>query len=231
MREVYLIYKKEMKYFMVRKAMVKWYIMICAMNILFTIVPGWDMIPFTRNKPLFSYTMMLFSVFLVPNTLSLDVIGGEKYHKTLETIIASPINIKKLLFGKSLFILTLACVSIIIITVIDNVLLGILYNSSFRDMGLETYELLFMYLITIIAILIIALLGSVFSLIIENLKLSGYLLTCVDVLILFLVFKDFKNMNYDLLWSDFLFLSFILLVVLGVINLTISKQNVVKCLK
>lgn len=231
MKDIYLVIKKEIKNFLIREAMVKWYIMICCINILFTIVPGWDFIPFTRNRPLFAFTMMLFSVFLVPNTLSLDTIGGEKYHKTLESIISTPISIKSLLYGKALFILLLGIISLMVITALDNIILELIYDTNFLSMGMNIHELLLMYVIVLIAILIIGLLGAILTLVIKNLKLCGYLLTFINLGIIVMVFKDFKDMKYYMLLRDFLILFIILLIMFTVVTLKISKQQVMKYLK
>lgn len=230
MRDIWIIIKKEFKNFSVRKAMVKWYITINLMNIFFVFMPELEMIPITKNRLVFAFIMMFFSAFLVPNTLSLDTIGGEKYHRTLETIISTPISVRALLYGKTIFILILGALSMFIITIIDNMILLLIFNQSFLNLEFQPKEIIIIYVIALNIIFIIALMGSILSLMFENLKLTGYILSIVNFAILYFVFHNFEDLTYKILLNKEIVLLSLSVFLFFFITYKISKSLIMNYL-
>lgn len=230
MRDIWIVIKKEFKNFSVRKAMVKWYITINLMNIFFVFMPELEMIPITKNRLVFAFIMMFFSAFLVPNTLSLDTIGGEKYHRTLETIISTPISVRALLYGKTIFILILGALSMFIITIIDNMILLLIFNQSFLNLEFQPKEIIIIYVIALNIIFIIALMGSILSLMFENLKLTGYILSIVNFAILYFVFHNFEDLTYKILLNKEIVLLSLSVFLFFFITYKISKSLIMNYL-
>lgn len=230
MRDIWIVIKKEFKNFSVRKAMVKWYITINLMNIFFVFMPELEIIPITKNRLVFAFIMMFFSAFLVPNTLSLDTIGGEKYHRTLETIISTPISVRTLLYGKTIFILILGALSMFIITIIDNMILLLIFNQSFLNLEFQPKEIIIIYVIALNIIFIIALMGSILSLMFENLKLTGYILSIVNFAILYFVFHNFEDLTYKILLNKEIVLLSLSVFLFFFITYKISKSLIMNYL-
>jgi ABC-type Na+ efflux pump permease subunit len=229
--QIKFIIRKEIKNFWVRIAMKKWYLMMIGMNLLFVYMPYIQGIEITKNRAMFSLLMMTFTVFLVPNTLSLDLIGGEKYHKTLETIISTPISVKSLLLGKSIFILLLAAISLAGITVLDNIALTASYHTNFLDAGFDMYQLVLLYITILSAVVFITLFGSMMSLAFRNLKLNGYIVSVVNVIVMYFMFSGFQDKSSrDLLINTCAFLLVSFAVVLFVF-VFLTKSFVMKYIK
>lgn len=229
MRYAFLILFKEIKYFFRRKAMVKWYISICLMNVIFVFLPKF--LPIKMDATGWSLLMMTFSVLLVPNTLTLDVIGGEKYHKTLETIISTPISIRGMLYGKTIFILGLGSIALAIISGINFFFLKMVYNISLIDRGIGVSKLFLLYATIINAILIIAVVGEVLSLIVSNLKGCGYILTIVNLILLKFVFNSISNIDFEKMKTKLVLLLLINVILLTVVTARVSKKCVMKCVR
>ena len=229
MKYAFLILYKEIKYFFLRKAMIKWYISIILMNVIFVILPKF--MPIEINEIGWSFIMMTFSVLLVPNTLTLDLIGGEKYHKTLETIISTPISVRGMLYGKTIFILGLGSAALAIISCIDFFSLKAIYKISIFDSGISSSDLLLFYAVIINAILVIAIVGEVLALIISNLKGCGYILTIVNLLILKYVFNSISDIKFDSMKAKCVLLIIINAILLTVVTAKISKKRVMKCVR
>lgn len=202
MKGIKIIYIKEIKNFLVRKVMLKWYLMLFAINILIVFLGSIDSIPITQNRALLSLIMTMFIALLVPNNLSIDVIGGEKYHKTLETIISSPVKVRAILIGKILFIFTLSLILIVVSTISNNLLLKVFYSITFLDSGFNMKELALIYGMVFSSIIIIALIGSWMSLVYSNLKLNGYIVSGISIAIAYIIFFDFANKTYNILFKN-----------------------------
>ena len=229
MKYVFLILCKEIKYFFLRKAMVKWYVSICLMNVIFVLLPKF--MPIEMNEIGWSLVMMTFSVLLIPNTLTLDLIGGEKYHKTLETIISTPISVRGMLYGKTIFILGLGSAALAIISCIDFFFLKAVYKITVFDSGISRSDLLLLYAAIVNAVLLIAIVGEVLALIISNLKGCGYILTIVNLAILKYVFNSISDIKFDSMKTKCVLLIIMNTILLTVVTAKISKKRVMKCVR
>ncbi|PXV91645.1 hypothetical protein C8E03_103203 [Lachnotalea glycerini] len=224
MRIFFVILKKEFKNFQVRKAMKKWYCMMIAILLILPFVKYDIAILNTHEKSCLYISMLL--TLLIPNTLSLDVIGGEKYHRTLITLISAPIKIRTIILGKVSFITILSALYAFIAFIITNLELRLFYKTSMHSIGLEWSELLNLYLMLICFVIIIAFLGSILSLTIRNLKLSGYFVSVVGIGIVLLIYKA-ANMS-KLYMNYFLLTAELVVVILFFISSFVTKQRVMK---
>lgn len=195
MHEVILVLKKETKNFLKRKAMLRWYFWLIIMNSFMLLLPKYEFIPISKNKPLMCIAFMLFTVLLVPNNLTLDLVGGEKYHKTLETLISTPISIRNTFLGKVLFIQILGIGALILITVIDNGLLYIFFSKSFLDAGVSIRWLISMYILVLACIILLSIIGSYVAFNITNLKTGGYIVSLIDILFVYLLVSNLRELN------------------------------------
>lgn len=216
---------------MVRKSMVKWYITLILINIFFLFLPQTQRVPLTLNRPLLSMTAMLFTGFLVPNNLSIDAIGGEKYHKTVETLFSTPLEVKSIFSGKTFFILLLGMLYLILTTLQNNILLKLIYKKTYMDAGLTGLEISGFYILAVLSIVLIALIGSATSLVSNNLKISGYLISVVNIVLVATIYKviQLKNTNQILIFIVLLFL--LCFTVFTLVTRFLTKQHVMKYIK
>ncbi|MDK2968160.1 MULTISPECIES: hypothetical protein [Lacrimispora] len=199
MKEIYVVIKKEWSNFLVRRAMIRWYLWIIIINSFIIILPRYKMIPVTNNKALLCLGFMAFSVFLIPNNLSLDLVGGEKYHRTMETFISTSVDIRKALFAKTLFIEILGLVSLVAITILDNVLLKLIFHITFLDAGFSLRWIIAMYFVIGAGILTLALLGSYVAFHVSDLKTGGYIIAIADAILVYLIMNNLKIINEEYL--------------------------------
>lgn len=231
MRLTYIVLKKEMKNFQVRKSMVKWYFTLIFMNILFLFLPRTESVPITLNRPFLSMILMMFSCFLVPNNLSIDTIGGEKYHRTAETLFTTPLNIREIFAGKTIFILILGVLSLVLTTVLNNVLLMIIYRTSYLDCGLSAIGIISAYCIAILSIALIAFIGSGTSLVSNNLKINGYLVAVVNFILVYTIYKVLLENSIGKIIFLILLLFLLCLAFFWIITMSIEKKHVMKYIK
>lgn len=230
MNEVILILKKEIKSFTARKAMMRWYLWIICINIFMLLIPKYDFLPITQNKALLCIVFMMFSVLLVPNNLSLDLIGGEKYHKTLETLISTSINVRKAFWGKVLFIQILGFFSMGFITIIDNILLKIFFDITFWDAGKSMNWVISMYVLLNTCVLLLGIIGSFIAFNISNLKTGGYFITLLDIIFIYLFMYIFESADDSYLLYISLFIGVIVLFIALISTSALKKNKIIKCL-
>lgn len=231
MYEINIQLKKELHNFLARKAMVQWYLRIILMNGLIILLPKYKIIPVTYNKPLLCIGFMMFSVFLIPNNLSLDLVGGEKYHRTMETLLSTPADIRKIFIAKTLFIESLGLVSLLGISIIDNLLLKLFLNRTFLDAGFSLRWLVSMYMIIAASIIVLGMLGSFVAFLVSDLKIGGYIIAAADFILVYLIVNNLKNIDekYIVSTSVILFCTIIFLALVAILRL--KKTIVMKNLK
>lgn len=230
MREIKIVYMKEIKNFLARKVMVKWYCILFIISILVVFVGQIDGIAISQNRALLSLIVAIFIALLVPNNLSIDLVGGEKYHKTLETIISTPLSTKSILLGKSLFICSLSLILILGSAIINNFLLNLFYSINFLDSGFSRVELILIYIMTFSSVIIIALVGSWISLVSSNLKLNGYIVSGLSIFIVYIIFNDLLEKTYRVLLKNTLGFIITSIVLSFLFIKNISKKKIMKYL-
>jgi len=138
-------------------------------------------------------------------------------------------KIRTIILGKVSFITILSALYAFIAFIITNLELRLFYKTSMHSIGLEWSELLNLYLMLICFVIIIAFLGSILSLTIRNLKLSGYFVSAVGIGIVLLIYKAVNMsklyMNYFLLAAE------LVVVILFFISSFVTKQRVMKIIK
>ena len=188
------------------------------------LLPKYDFIEISKNKALMCIAFMMFTVLLVPNNLTLDLVGGEKYHKTLETLISSPIDIRSAFLGKILFIQLLSFVALVSITVIDNCLLIAFFQSSFISAGVSMKWIISMYIFIMAGILLLALIGSYVAFNITNLKTGGYIVSLLDIFLVYFLVNNIRDKNDQYAITTAL-LAYICVFIIAIASVCLMKKS------
>ncbi len=205
MKTINLIFVKEVKNFLKRKHMIKWFVILVSMTLLlqFTLIP--DFVEKYVDKHTFVILGIVFLSNLMPINMALDLVTGEKFHKTLETLITLPLSVGDIFLGKILFGVCVSISGFILMLLINNITIDLVTGSSFIEyFGSETVLITF---ITVVLLhFLIELIASVLSLIYVNYKIIGYIVTLIEIL--FVVIYA-KIMIDDILWVQLFYIAFL----------------------
>jgi ABC-type transport system involved in multi-copper enzyme maturation permease subunit len=211
--------------------MSKWYFVLIALNACIPFMPQIERFSITTNRPLMSLITMIFISFLVPNNLSIDTIGGEKHFKTAETLFSTPLTAKAIFMGKSCFILMLGCNAILWSTILNNGILKLAYNKTYFNAGISKDGVIIIYFTAVLAILIIAFVGFALSLVSNELKVNGYVITVLNIVITIAVYQTAVSKNMISMYVLLLSLAILSISLFAAVTLFVKKQHVMKYIK
>ncbi|GHU78264.1 hypothetical protein FACS1894188_13300 [Clostridia bacterium] len=180
MTDILIVAKKEFTLFFRRKDYVRWYITLICVTLL---------APFAGGINESSERMMYFILFLVymtPNNLSIDTIGGEKTRKTLETFLCTHMEVYKVLLGKFLFVQALGTFALAVSLSLNSVLLQALGR-------VRADSLPYVFLLGFLGVAAIALVSSVLAYMLNNLKTCGYIITLLNLGLIRLVALSLRD--------------------------------------
>jgi len=215
MRDVILIYKKEAKDFSVRKAMLRRYAVLLAVNIIMAVYSNLG-----APVPVMSFCLMLFTTFVVLGFLAVDVIGSEKEQKTYETLLSTPLPLSKLFYGMTAFMATIGVIFVLIATVYNNIWLTLLFHQSYLSLTDGLPRLLAVYAVVILSVLFMILIGLVITLFMKNLKAGRFLTLLVGFALIFGIYEFITHYRVEL--SVLVIVG--LLVLLGLVFMSIQRH-------
>jgi len=215
MREISLIYRKEVKDFFARKSMLRRYFLLLVLNIImaFNSKLGVPM-------PILSFFLMLLTTFITLGFLALDVIGSEKEQKTYETLLSTPLPLSKLFYGMSAFMATVGVIFVLLATIYNNIWLALVFHQSYLSIMDDLPQLLVVYGAVILSVLFMILVGLVITLFIKNLRAGRFLMLLVGFALIFGIYEFIANYSAEL--SVIVIVG--LLALLGLIFMSIQRH-------
>lgn len=230
MKEIKLIFMNEFVYFFKRKHMIKWLLIVILMTLAYpfiSTVPGLDI-------KINQHEFCLFAIFFVsgftPINMSLDAFVSEKIHKTIETLMSTPLKLSNIFIGKMLFGILITLSIFVIMFVCNSIILYL--NSSVGFLGyFGITKLLLIFLIVILTHILIYLITSIGGVSTSNYKILGYLVTLLDVMITaMLIYANNQNKLDMYIYLLFLLL-FLDLIFIYFIHKNLSKSLVIKYMR